>query len=56
MRGSEERRQGQNLSLRYSPHHRWAYYPRMTRDEALVFYSTESIDRNRAPGVSSVRF
>lgn len=37
--GRAERRMGMNLSLHYSPAHRWSYFPRMTRDEALVFYT-----------------
>ena len=46
--GGEEaarRRMGQNLALYYSPQHRWHFYPRMTRDEALVFYTYDG----RAP-------
>jgi len=30
-------RVGQTYRLRYSPAHRWFYFPRMRRDEALVF-------------------
>lgn len=33
------RRMGQNLKLHYSPGHAWWYYPQMTKDEALVFYT-----------------
>ena len=32
------RRVGLNLSLPYSPRHRWYYYPRMRRDAALMFF------------------
>lgn len=28
---------GENYSLKFSPHHRWYYYPQMTRDECIVF-------------------
>ena len=30
---------GLNLSLHYSPRHAWYYYPQMTKDEALIFYT-----------------
>ena len=30
-------RVGQTYRLRYNPQHRWFYFPRMRRDEALVF-------------------
>lgn len=30
-------RTGENYSLRASAHHRWFYYPRMARDECLLF-------------------
>jgi hypothetical protein len=30
-------RVGQTYRLKYSPKHRWVYFPRMRRDEALVF-------------------
>merc|ERR1719421_1232245 len=30
-------RTGENYSLRYSPAHRWLYYPRMSKDEVLLF-------------------
>lgn len=33
------RRMGQNLSMYYSPLHRWYFYPRMRRDEALIFFT-----------------
>ena len=33
------RRKGENLKLHYAPHHAWWYYPEMTRDEALVFWT-----------------
>jgi hypothetical protein len=36
---------GQTYRLRYSPAHRWFYFPRMQRDEALVFNVFDS-ERN----------
>src|SRR3954453_8312505 len=37
-------RVGQTYRLKYSPRHRWFYFPRMRRDEALVFkvYDSEN--------------
>jgi len=42
-------RVGQTYRLMYSPHHRWFYFPRMRRDEALVFkvYDSERDGRAR---------
>ena len=42
-------RVGQTYRLRYSPHHRWFYFPEMRRDEALVFkvYDSEKDGRAR---------
>ena len=28
---------GENYSLTYSPHHKWCYYPKMEKEECLVF-------------------
>ncbi len=36
------RRTGHIYLLRHSPRHRWYYYPRMARDEALVFKQYDS--------------
>lgn len=33
------RRMGQNLKLHYSSAHAWWFYPAMTKDEALVFWT-----------------
>ncbi len=41
-------RVGQTYRLRYSPAHRWFYFPRMTRDEALVFKVFDSARDGRA--------
>ena len=30
-------RTGENYSLRHNRSHKWSYYPRMTKDECLVF-------------------
>jgi hypothetical protein len=40
---------GQTYRLKYSPRHRWFYFPRMRRDEALVFkvYDSEKDGRAR---------
>lgn len=42
-------RVGQTYRLMYSPNHRWYYFPRMRRDEALVFkvYDSEKDGRAR---------
>ena len=40
---------------RYSPHHRWCYFPDMTRKEALVFKGFDS-DPGRIGGVPHVAF
>ena len=41
-------RVGQTYRLRYNPAHRWFYFPRMRRDEALVFKVYESLQDGRA--------
>lgn len=42
-------RVGQTYRLKYNPGHRWYYFPRMTRTEALVFkvYDSEKDGRSR---------
>jgi hypothetical protein len=42
-------RVGQTYGLKYSPEHRWFYFPKMRRDEALVFkvYDSEKDGRAR---------
>jgi hypothetical protein len=42
-------RVGQTYRLKYNPQHRWYYFPRMRRDEALVFkvYDSEKDGRAR---------
>lgn len=39
---------GQTYRLAYNPKHRWIYFPRMTRDEALVFKVFDSMKDGRA--------
>jgi hypothetical protein len=41
-------RVGQTYRLRYNPRHRWFYFPRMRRDEALVFKVFDSARDGRA--------
>jgi hypothetical protein len=41
-------RVGQTYRLMYSPNHRWFYFPRMRRDEALVFKVFDSANDGRA--------
>jgi len=41
-------RVGQTYRLRYSARHRWFYFPRMRRDEALVFKVFDSEKQGRA--------
>jgi hypothetical protein len=41
-------RVGQTYRLKYSPQHRWYYFPRMRRDEALVFKVYDSENDGRA--------
>jgi hypothetical protein len=41
-------RVGQTYRLRYAPGHRWFYFPRMRRDEALVFKVYDSATDGRA--------
>ena len=39
---------GQTYRLKYNPSHRWFYFPKMTRDEALVFKVYDSARDGRA--------
>ena len=41
-------RVGQTYRLKYNPRHRWVYFPRMRRDEALVFKVFDSQKDGRA--------
>ncbi|HET7366543.1 MAG TPA: CmcJ/NvfI family oxidoreductase [Burkholderiales bacterium] len=41
-------RVGQTYRLKYSPRHRWFYFPEMRRDEAIVFKVYDSVKDGRA--------
>jgi hypothetical protein len=41
-------RVGQTYRLKFSPEHRWVYFPEMRRDEALVFKVYDSVKDGRA--------
>jgi hypothetical protein len=41
-------RVGQTYRLKHNPGHRWYYFPRMRRDEALVFKVYDSAQDGRA--------
>jgi hypothetical protein len=41
-------RVGETYQVRYSPEHRWFYFPEMRRDEALVFKVYDSLQDGRA--------
>ena len=41
-------RVGQTYRLKYNPKHRWYYFPRMRRDEAIVFTVYDSLKDGRA--------
>ncbi|MGZ8209768.1 MAG: CmcJ/NvfI family oxidoreductase, partial [Burkholderiales bacterium] len=41
-------RVGQTYRLKFNPKHRWFYFPRMRRDEALVFKVYDSLKDGRA--------
>ena len=38
--------------IAHNPAHRWAYFPDMTRDEVIVFKSSDSVYRNAVPHVA----
>ena len=42
-------RVGENLALEPRPEHRWAYFPQMQRNEAMLFKTFDSLD---APGLA----
>ena len=41
-------RKGEIYNITFSPKHRWCYFPRMTREEAMLFKCFDSIDGARA--------
>ena len=49
-------RVGQTYQLRYSPKHRWFYFPEMRRDEALIFKVYDSQRDGRARFVPHTAF
>ena len=49
-------RTGEIYVMRYSPAHRWIYFPRMTADQALVFKTFESETDGRARFVGHSAF
>jgi hypothetical protein len=49
-------RVGQTYAIKYNPQHRWFWFPRMKRDEALVFKTYESLDDGRARWTAHTAF
>jgi hypothetical protein len=49
-------RVGQTYSITYSPEHRWYWFPRMRRDEALVFKVFDSLKDGRARWTAHTSF
>ena len=49
-------RVGQTYRLKYNPRHRWVYFPRMRRDEALVFKVYDSLADGRARWTAHTAF
>jgi len=49
-------RVGQTYAIRYNPAHRWYWFPRMRRDEALVFKVYESLADGRARWTAHTSF
>jgi hypothetical protein len=47
---------GQTYAITYSPQHAWYWFPRMRRDEALVFKTYESRDDGRARWTAHTAF
>jgi hypothetical protein len=47
---------GQTYAITYSPEHAWYWFPRMRRDEALVFKTYESRDDGRARWTAHTAF
>jgi hypothetical protein len=47
---------GQTYAITYSPDHAWYWFPRMRRDEALVFKTYESRDDGRARWTAHTAF
>jgi hypothetical protein len=49
-------RVGQTYAITYSPSHQWFWFPRMRRDEAIVFKTYESLDDGRARWTAHTAF
>jgi hypothetical protein len=49
-------RVGQTYAIRYNPAHRWYWFPRMRRDEALVFKVYDSLKDGRARWTAHTAF
>jgi hypothetical protein len=49
-------RVGQTYAIRYNPEHRWYWFPRMRRDEALVFKVYDSLKDGRARWTAHTAF
>jgi hypothetical protein len=49
-------RVGQTYAIKYSPEHRWYWFPRMRRDEALVFKVYDSLKDGRARWTAHTAF
>jgi hypothetical protein len=49
-------RVGQTYAITYSPEHAWYWFPRMRRDEALVFKTYESLNDGRARWTAHTAF
>ena len=47
---------GQTYAVKYSPRHRWYYFPRMRREEALVFKVYDSLKDGRARWTAHTAF
>jgi hypothetical protein len=49
-------RVGQTYAITYNPAHRWYWFPRMTRDEAIVFKVYDSLKDGRARWTAHTAF
>ena len=49
-------RVGQTYAITYNPQHRWYWFPRMRRDEALVFKVYDSLTDGRARWTAHTAF
>ena len=49
-------RVGQTYAITYNPNHKWFWFPRMRRDEAIVFKVFDSLDDGRARWTAHTAF